>query len=344
MSQFLKPGKLDLGSLAYLIGKYTTSDERVVVGPLVGEDASVISFGDTYLVVKTDPITFATDEIGWYAVNVNANDVATMGARASWFLSTILLPPDTTDKDSVEHIFQQISSACSRLGISWIGGHTEITIDLPRPIVVGQMIGEVTPDRLVTGTDLRVGDSVVLTKGLAVEGTSIIAREKEDVLRGKYSNELVERCKAYLHDPGISVVTDAEIACFSSRVHAMHDPTEGGLANALHEMARLAGVGMMVDRSRIKIFPETALLCEEFGLDPLGLIASGALLVAVDAEDSDILVGSLRASGLNADVIAKAVPASEGITMCSGDCVCELPYFAQDETLKIFGQETSTCE
>jgi len=229
MPETLAVGKLDMEFLTALLEQYArTDDERVVVGPRVGEDALVIDFGDRFLVAKTDPITFATDEIGWYAVNVNANDIATTGAICRWFLATLLLPEGRTTKQLVETIFAQMSQACRSLDIALCGGHTEITYGLDRPIVVGQMLGEVEREALVTTDGMRVGDDLILTKGIAIEGTAIIAREKADALANKFRPDFIARCQGFLHDPGISVVADARLATAQARIHAMHDPTEGG--------------------------------------------------------------------------------------------------------------------
>ncbi|MDY7041071.1 MAG: AIR synthase related protein, partial [Chloroflexota bacterium] len=171
MGNPLALGKLPAEDLADLLDRYAHVDERVVVGPGIGVDATAIEFGDQLLVAKTDPITFATDEIGWYAVNVNANDVACLGATPRWFLATLLLPAGLTDRSLAERIFAQLSAACRHLGVSLCGGHTEITHGLERPIVVGQMLGEVTRDDLVLPGGAQAGDVVLLTKGIAVEAT-----------------------------------------------------------------------------------------------------------------------------------------------------------------------------
>jgi len=142
MSSILPTGKLKVGLLERLLKSYRgVHDERVVVGPEVGEDTAAIDFGDTYLIVKTDPITFATEEIGWYVVTINANDIATRGATPKWLLVTALLPERTATESMVEKIFKDLSQACLGLGIALCGGHTEITYGLDRPIMVGQMLG-----------------------------------------------------------------------------------------------------------------------------------------------------------------------------------------------------------
>ena len=219
-------GKLPMEYLQSLLRSYTGQSDRVITGPAIGEDVAVIDMGDRYMVVKTDPITFATDQIGWYAVNINANDIATSGARPLWMLNTILLPEHHTTPELVENIFRQLRDASAQLGITLVGGHTEVTRGLDRPIVVGVLIGEVSHDRLVTTAGAKVGDKILLVKGIPIEATAIIAREKEIELRRRgYSGAFIDRAQRYLYDPGISVVRAAQIATEHPGVHAMQDPT-----------------------------------------------------------------------------------------------------------------------
>ena len=330
-------GKLPARLLQGLLERYGTSDPRVVVGPRVGEDATIIEMGDRCLVAKTDPITFATDEIGYYAVHVNANDVACCGATPRWFLATLLLPEHETTPELVDGIFEQIAQACRPLGVSLCGGHTEITYGLDRPVVVGQMLGEVARDGYVTTSGARVGDALVLTKGIAVEGTAIIARERQDELRGVVSEAELRRCADFLHVPGISVVRDAEIAIRSGGVHALHDPTEGGVATGLWELAQAAKVGLVVDEARLPLLPECETLCRQFGLDPLGLIGSGSLLIAAGKDRADAIVERLESEGIAAAEIGEVVPAEEGCRMRSADGrLRPLPSFARDEITRLF--------
>ena len=307
-------GKLPAEHLARLLARYAPSDERVILGPGVGRDAAVISFGDRYLVAKTDPITFASDEIGWYAVHVNANDVACTGATVRWFLATLLLPEARTDEALVDTIFDQIARACAELGVELVGGHTEITHGIDRPIVVGCMLGEVAPERLVRPDRTRPGDVLLVTKGIAVEGTAIIAREHDNGL-ARLGGSFLERCRGFLYDPGISVVRDAAVATAAGDVHAMHDPTEGGLATGLWELAAAAEVGLVVDESAIPILPETQTLCAQLGLDPLGLIASGALLLTVAPGDAAPILGALEEADIAATRIGHAVERERGVVL-----------------------------
>jgi hydrogenase maturation factor len=329
-------GKLPADYLDALLTRYRRPDARLIVPPRVGEDAAVIDMGDRYLVAKSDPITFATDEIGWYAVHVNANDIACAGAVPRWFLATLLLPEGATDYRLVDSIFEQIAGACEELGITLVGGHTEITHALQRPLVVGHMLGETDKEDYVSTAGTQVGDDILLTKGIAVEATALIVREKEVELRGAIDAALLERCRAFLHDPGISVVRDAQLARTAGRVHAMHDPTEGGLAGGLWEMARAADIGLQIDQAAIPIFPETQYLCSYFGLDALGVIASGALLIACPPEDTDAIMSALAAEGIPVAVIGRAVVREEGCTLLTDEGPKPLPIFARDEIARLF--------
>src|SRR5918996_32081 len=315
----LKPGKLPPELLQRLLSSYTRADPRVLVGPAVGEDAAIIDMGDRHLIAKSDPITFATDAIGYYAVVVNANDIATRGGQPKWFLATLLLPEQTTSVALVESIFAQIAEACRSFGITVVGGHTEVTYGLDRPILAGHMLGEVDPAGLITTSGAQIGDVLLLTKGICVEGTAIIAREREPELRrSDVSESIIQRAKNFLFEPGISVVRDARIAIGAGRVHAMHDPTEGGLAMAVHELATAAQGGIVIEGNHIPILEEAVLLCGAYGLDPLGTIASGALLIATPPEDALQIQQALQANNLGCAAIGRIVPPSEGVLLDDG--------------------------
>jgi hydrogenase expression/formation protein HypE len=333
----LPAGKLPLSLLDRLLTRFAPTDPRILVGPRAGEDAAVFDFGERYLVAKTDPITFATSEIGWYAVNVNANDVAVMGAEPRWFLATVLLPAGQASAGMAEAIFEQIHEACTALGVNLAGGHTEITVGLDRAIVCGTMLGEVAPARLITKAGARAGDAVLLVKPVPIEGAALIALERgEELARRGYSAEFISRAQRFLRDPGISIVAPARLAAGAGAVHAMHDPTEGGVMSGLLEIARAAGLGMTVDLDAIPISAECRTLCHEFGLDPLGTIASGAILM-VAAQD--------RARGLAATLEAAGYPTAElgRMTGHDGELVAlragqrvPWPLFAADEITKLF--------
>jgi hydrogenase maturation factor len=328
-------GKLPAQQLSQLLARFPPTDPRVVLGPAVGRDAAVISFGDSLLVAKTDPITFATDEIGWYAVHVNANDIACMGAAPRWFLATLLLPGGQADATMVDAIFGQIAQASSEVGVEVVGGHTEITHGIDRAIVVGCMLGEVDADGLVQPRGSRPGDAVVLTKGVAVEGTALLAREFGDDLV-QLDRTLLDRSRRFLRDPGISVVRDAAIALRSGEVHTFHDPTEGGLATGLWEMAEAAQVRLVINSSAIPIYPETSALCDALGLDALGLIASGSLLMTVAQSDASDVIAGLAEEGIEATTIGQVVDGPAEVWLRTASVQRPLRRFARDEIARLF--------
>ena len=334
----MQAGKLPPGLLSDLLERIHIRDPRVVLGPKLGEDAALIDIGDRYLVAKSDPITFATDLIGWYLVQVNANDLAVMGAAPKWLMVTLLLPEGTTS-EQVEDAFEQITNACDQLGITLVGGHTEITLDLSRPIAVGALLGEVDKDKVVLTSGAKPGDSIILTKGIAIEGTSILAREAGESLDDAgVEPQVIERATHLLFDPGISVVKDAGIALTSGGIHAMHDPTEGGLATGLAEMASAAGVGLTIDLEHVPVLPETAAISTALGLDPLGLIASGALLAAVAPDDAPQLVNALESGGIPAREIGRFTTAAHGLQTRTPQGDRPLPTFSRDELARYFAE------
>ncbi|TKJ35886.1 hydrogenase expression/formation protein [bacterium (candidate division B38) B3_B38] len=328
-------GKLPIRYLESLLSRIAIKDKRVVVGPGIGKDAAVIDFSDRYLVAKTDPITLTSSKIGWWGVHINANDVACLGATPRWFLATILLPEGKTNQSLAEEIFSEILLACKELGVTLCGGHTEITQKLKQPIVVGNMLGEVAKENLVDGTKARAGDEVILVKGIAIEGTSIIAREKGEELRGRFSEEFINRCRQFLVEPGISVVKEALLANSLVRVKGMHDPTEGGLWTGLYELAVASGKGMYIEADAIPVYSETEQLCQAFGLDPLGLIASGALLVVAARRDTAKLIGGLEREGVKAVRIGRLTPEKEGMRIRRNGKLEEITPLSQDEIARI---------
>ena len=335
----LPTGKLPLELLARLLARCAVRDPRVVVGPRVGEDAAVMDLGDRYLVAKTDPITFVAEEIGWYAVHVNANDLAVRGARPCWFLMTLLLPEGHADEAVLGVIVDQVEEACRGIGVTLVGGHTEVTQGVTRPILAGTMLGEVEPRALVRTAGARPGDAVLLTKGIAVEGTSILARECSGLLAERgVAPALLARAREFLHHPGISVLADARIAVEAATVHAMHDPTEGGLASGLLELALAAQVGLRIRREAIPVLPECRTVCEALGLDPLGLIASGALLLTCPVGDVDRLLAAWRAAGISAGVIGEVTPRETGCLLADATGAQPLPRFARDEVARLFDE------
>jgi len=310
-------------------------NSRVVLGPRFGEDAAVIDMGDKYLVAKTDPITFTSERIGWYAVNINANDVAAAGARPLWFLATLLLPETSTSLPLVRNIFQDTLRACADLGVTLCGGHTEITRGLDRPILVGQMLGEVVKSKLVRKESQRPGDVVLLTGGIAIEGTAILAREKRQALGRELPRKILRQARRLLFRPGISVVRDALLAQRRGEIHAMHDPTEGGLTSGLYELAKAGGVGLRVYKEKVPILEETRLFSEILGFDPFALIASGSLLVVATAESAPTLLRAYRRRNVTAAIIGEVREAADGVLWVENGWTKPLRIPERDEIARL---------
>ena len=337
----LPVGKLKHDFLKELLPTHNRNTS-VVVGPQLGEDAAVIELGDNYLVATSDPITFSTEDIGWYVVCVNSNDIAAMGAVPKWLLVTLLLPEDATTPAMVRDIMSQITQACAEFDIALCGGHTEVTPAVTQPVVIGQMMGVTDKNALFTSADACVGDVLILTKGLGIEATAIIARECEDQLREKCDAQFLEQAKNYLMDPGISVVKDAQIAIATGGVHAMHDVTEGGVATAAHELATAAELGVTVSSDKLLDSPilygnVTRTLCDMFGLNPLGVISSGAMLIASEPEKGETICKALNMAGISAEIIGQFLPPEHGLWLADATGTqYPLPIFETDEIAKLF--------
>lgn len=336
MSSHLPVGKLPPELLARFLSKAPILDPRVLQGPGVGLDCAILDLGETLLALKSDPITFATDEIGWYGVQVNANDIATSGARPRWFLVTLLLPEKAATAQLADQISDQIFRACQDMGVSVVGGHTEITYGIDRPIFVGTMIGEVPRDRLVTSRGARPGDRILLTKGVPIEATAILAREFPDRLRQFLTPAELHQAQNFLYDPGISVLQDALVAVDAGRVTAMHDPTEGGLATALWELAEASQRTLAVDPGKIPVPDLSGRICKTFDLDPLAAIASGALLLTAPHEDAPRIRRALDAQGILCTDIGSVEPGPVAVWQSTPLGRRPLPRPERDAIAKVF--------
>jgi hydrogenase expression/formation protein HypE len=330
-------GKPPPALLQRLFGTATLRDPRVIVGPRVGEDAAVIDLGGRYLVAKSDPITFLGEDIGWYAVQVNANDLAVRGARPAWFLMTLLLPERQATDTMLAGIFADVEEACHAVGATLVGGHTEVTAGLDRPILAGTMLGEVATDGLVTTAGARIGDAILLSKGIAIEGTSILARRFEPELAARgVEADVMARARAFARSPGISVLAEAQAALAAAPIHSMHDPTEGGLASGLWELGWAAGVGMLVEQAAIPVLPECARCCRALGVDPLGLIASGALLLTCAPQDAPAVLAAWRAVGIAGQAIGTITSQERGTLLADARGTAPLRQFERDEIARLF--------
>ena len=316
----------------------SSRDPEVIVGPGIGRDAAAIAVGDRIIVAKSDPITFASERGERHLIEVHANDIACMGATPRWLLVTSLLPHGVTPADVLRD-FAALREACRHRSVELVGGHTEIVPDLNRPILVGMMLGEATPGELITPGQAQAGDLLLLTKGLAIEGTALLANEYREELERVIGATAVESAARLLDEPGISVVRDAHLARVAGGVSAMHDPTEGGLATAVRELAAASGVGARLDATAIPILSETLAITEALGLDPLGMLASGSLLLAARPEASPAIIREVeRGGGRITPIGVLTEDPTEFLLVDKGEAR-PLPEFAVDEVARFMSEQ-----
>lgn len=338
----METGKLSPELMTELLANTGAHDPQVLVGPSVGEDCAVVRMGDRLLVAKSDPITFAADRVGWYAVQVNANDVACSGAAPRWFLPTVLMPV-AFEAEDVRRLFADIAEACRELGVAIIGGHSEITMGIDRPIVAGTMLGEISdPRKMVTTAGARDGDSIVLTTGVAIEGTAILATEcAEDLRDAGVGADTVERASGYLQRPGISVVSAARAICGAVDVHSLHDITEGGIVTALREVAIASDLGVVFEAESTPVLSECEEICSALNIDPMGLLGSGALIATMSAIDAPRALRALDSVGVNGWEIGQIIEKSDGMWLIDRYGEHDLPDFRRDELARYLAERGS---
>jgi len=282
-------------------------DDAVLCGPGIGLDSAVIDMGPRVLVIHSDPITEARKRIGWLSIHISANDVAVCGAKPRWLLPVILLP-EGAGEEVLDEITSDIDQAAKEIEASIVGGHTEVTPRLDRPIVITTAAGIVSKKRLVTAAGAKPGDLVLATKSAALEGTAIIAEDFEEDLRGKaVPVRIIERAKTFIDE--VSVVKEALAAISTGGVTAAHDPTEGGFLGGLIELAKASNVLIEVYEDKIPLRSETRVICDALNIDPLKLISSGSLILTVKEEMFESVISAIRREGVEVHMIGKV---SEG--------------------------------
>ena len=331
----LPPGKLPNDLLREYLNQFVFDDPSILINPGVGEDTAAIDIrSEEVLVLKSDPITFATDSIGQYAVLINANDIATSGAKPRWLLTTLLFPCGVTPYE-IRNVINELKTFCRRWDITLCGGHTEITDAVTRPVVTGMMAGTVARHDLIDKRNMAPGDRILLTKGVAVEGTAIIAREFGDRLKnlGMTDSE-IESSRQFL--ASISIIAEARIAAESGSVSAMHDVTEGGLATAAEELSIAGGYRIKIDMDAIPVFAETRQVCRLLGIDPLGLIGSGSLLICCRQTGCKSLMSAIRRTGIDITCIGEVLEEGQGIAALKKAQPTPWPQFEVDEITRLF--------
>ncbi len=287
-----------------------TKRPEVCLGAAVGEDCAAVKLGeDEVFVLSTDPITGTAVDIGSLAIQITLNDLASAGAEPVGVLLTVLLPERITEPE-IREIMQQAEEACSKANVQVMGGHTEVTAVVNQPVITVTGVGKAKAGALISTAGTKAGMDIVVTKWVGLEGTSIIAKEKQKELLERFSENFIFRAQKF--DQMLSVIPEAATAV-KSGVGAMHDVTEGGIFGALWELAEASGVGLEIELKKIPLKQETVEICEFFGINPYELISSGSMLMA--AEDGNRLVMDLQKEGIAACVIGKATEGNDRVLL-----------------------------
>lgn len=305
--------------------------DEVLVGPAVGQDCAVMELGpDEVFVMSSDPITGTVKDIGSHGIHVTANDLAASGAEPVGVILTVLLP-ENIEEEQIRKMMQDAERTCKELNMEIMGGHTEITNVVQQPLLTVTGVGKTKKKDLLTTMQVHPGQDIVVTKWIGLEGTSILAKEKEEELLQRFNQELVHTAQQF--DQYLSVVQDAKIAQ-TFGVSAMHDITEGGVFGALWEMAEGSGVGLDADLKAIPIRQETVEVCEYFGLNPYQIMSSGSMMIAAD--DGHGLVMALEKAGIHAVVVGRATDGNDRV-LRNGEDVRYLDRPQTDELYKVMG-------
>ncbi|HEX3029515.1 MAG TPA: AIR synthase family protein [Clostridia bacterium] len=280
-----------------ILDKIKHKRDEIILRPQIGEDCSAVDFGENVCVLTTDPITGTAHEIGRLAVQVSCNDIASAGVEPLGLMVTILAPPGTRESE-LELLMTDLCGTADELNVDIMGGHTEITAAVNRFVVITTAIGKAVKGKMVTTAGAKPGDSIVMTKTAGIEGTAIIASEKEKELEEAFGIEFVNKAKEYIKS--ISVVKEGKIAG-EFGVNAMHDVTEGGLLGAVWEVAEASGLGIRIDKNKIPVAHETKMISDYYKIDPLKLISSGSMVIA--CSDGEGLVKELAQNGISAAIV-----------------------------------------
>lgn len=301
-------GKLPNHLLEDIVFKHIKyKDEDVVIGAEVGQDNALLNLADDIVVLSTDPITGAAKDIGSLAINISCNDIAASGGRPVGVLLTILVPARTSHEE-IERIMKDAGKAAKKLGVEIIGGHTEITDAVNKPLVSTTAIGRLSKDNLPKIEDIQLGDKLVMTKSAGIEGTSILLNDLEDYFKDKLDREKIAEGKKYGED--ISVLKEGQVGG-EVRVNYMHDITEGGLLGAVWEASQTIGKGVRIRKEEIPISPITRKVCEILAIDPLRLISSGSMLMIVNSKQVKLLKDKLSPYNIPLTVIGEII--EEGV-------------------------------
>ncbi len=326
----LQEGKLPSVMLNKLL-ENTSAAPEIIVGAEAGEDAAVVK-GSGTIIITADPITFTEENIGTYTVAVNCNDIVAMGGKPVYLTTTILLPPGTT-QERLKTVFDEIKIACEKSDLLWVGGHTEVTSAVTRIVVSAQAVGFIQKDPTTT-CGAHPGDLLVMTKWVGLEGTTLIARDRYEESRKILGIKAFKNVLGWIDDPGISILKEGQILD-SFSLSSAHDPTEGGVATGIHEIALRSNVGARIFWDKLPIKRETTMICRHFKLDPLGILSSGVFLFTAQPPQARNACNTLAENGIPAVIIGEITDNPEEIILERGGEVSPLPVFVQDELIKL---------
>ena len=326
MDDLLPVGKVDYRLLRDLLKELPTDHPDLVIPPGIGYDAAGIKNNSNLIAVACDPITFTVDRIGTYSVSVNLNDIACMGCRPKWYSSNLLLPQGTTALQ-LREIWTDLCKALRKYNVHAVSGHTEVTPAVNQAILSGHVIGEAIENRFLNPEDAKPGDELFLWQGAALEGTAILANERYDELIPFLGKEKLNRMAKFIDDPGICVWPFVEKLLPNPSIVALHDPTEGGICTAIHEVLDASKLGVEIDGDAIPILPETKELSYILRFNPLGLLASGSLLIIAKPD-----------ANLNLPKIGTLTDKKERLIK-RGGAPSKLPFFLQDELISALTRE-----
>ncbi len=300
--------------LRYVISRTGIQDPSVIIGPSIGEDAAIVDIGNNkVLVAHVDPITGAVEFLGWLAVHISCNDIAVRGVRPRWLLSVLYLPEEAGES-LVDEITSQIDAAAKEVGVAVIGGHSEFVSGLNRPLISMTAIGITEKDKYVTTGGARVGDAVIMTKTVGIEGTAILSTDfREILLEMDVPQHVIQQGREFIKK--VSVVKEALLLSEAGLVTSIHDPTEGGLLGGLAEIAYASKKTIHVHEENVEIAKETLIITSALRLDPMKLISSGTLVATIPCDRVKEAIEILKKAGIEARVIGYVSDKSDSLVM-----------------------------
>ena len=329
----ISPGKIPNQILQTLLNKYITCDESVIIKPKTGVDCTVIKTGSSTIAAKADPITLVGEDLGFYLVHINANDLAVTGTIPKWLLTTLLFPKGTYLPE-VEQAFAGISKECRKMGVNWAGGHTEISTGVKNVIVCGFMLGKPVK-KISRQPRIKPGDVLVLVKEIGIEAASVIAREKNDELKNKFTKNFLKTARNSIHSPGIGIYLQALLMWEQLNIKVMHDPTEGGISTAIYELAEAYETGFEIYEEKLSFYKPAVVLAKHFGLSPLGIISSGCILAVCPPEEGEKAKKIFLKKKIPCRVIGTVTERSKGVKLTGKRKTVDLPQFETDEISRL---------